>query len=65
LIKPWSGRDLDGRTSSTSLSMRRSSPGRTGRGQRSSVEAGAHDAASGLQVALDQEPHGGGRGRFV
>jgi hypothetical protein len=30
LIKPRSGRDCDGRTSSTSLSMRSSSPGRTG-----------------------------------
>src|SRR5439155_6403583 len=36
LINPWSGRDLDGRTSSTSLSTRSSSPGRTGRGQRNS-----------------------------
>src|SRR5712691_2465065 len=34
LSSPWSGRDCDGRTSSTSLSTRSSSPGRTGRGQR-------------------------------
>src|SRR5712691_3560251 len=36
LIRPWSGRDCDGRISSTSLSIRSSSPGRTGRGQRHS-----------------------------
>ena len=36
LIIPWFERDLDGRTSSTSLSLRSSSPGRTGSGQRNS-----------------------------
>jgi hypothetical protein len=35
-IRPWFGSDFDGRTSSTSLSIRSSSPGRTGRGQRNS-----------------------------
>ena len=36
LIIPWVGRDFEGLTSSTSLSMCSSSPGRTGRGQRNS-----------------------------
>ena len=57
LIRPWSGRDFDGRTSSTSLSRRNSSPGADRPRPAELVEAGADDAAGGLDLAIDQEPH--------
>jgi hypothetical protein len=56
LISPCSGRDFHRRTSSTSLSTHRSSPGRTGRGQRNSSKP-APTMPDGLELALDQEPH--------
>jgi hypothetical protein len=60
LISPWSGRDFDGRTSSTALSTRSSSPGRTGPAEF--VEPCPDDAAGRLEIALEEEPHhGGGR----
>ena len=57
-IMPRSGRDFDGRTSSTSLLACNSSPGRTGRGQLKLVEADAENAAGGFEFAVDHKPHG-------
>ncbi len=48
LISPCSGRDFDRRTSSTSLSTRSSSPGRTGRGQRNSSKPAPTMPPAGL-----------------
>ena len=51
LISPWSGRDFDGRTSSTSLSTQLV-PGSQGPRPTELVEAGADDAAGGLELSL-------------
>src|SRR5262249_17128535 len=48
LISPWFGFDRDGRTSSTSLSTRNSSPGRTGFGQRNSSNPAPMTPPAGL-----------------
>jgi hypothetical protein len=57
LTSPWLGRDFDGLTSRTSLSTRSSSPGRTGSGQRNSSKPAPMNAARGLEIALDHQPH--------
>src|SRR5271163_3147923 len=48
LIRPCSGRDFDGRTSTISHSTRSSSPGRTGRGQRHSSRPAPTRPPAGL-----------------
>ena len=60
-ISPWFERDLDGRTLNFTFDMELI-PRPYGPRPTELVESGAHDAADGLDLALDQQPHGDSRG---
>ena len=57
LTIPWSGRDFDGLTSSTSDMAWSVSPGRTGLGHFSSSAPAPIEPPANLDLAIDDQPH--------